>query len=190
MPATLERRGTRNGVDVDRLIGTIGAIKDAPSLATFRFRARNRWMDGAHNRSVVQDFYGAGQEDATRKAPFVFDNDEPDVLLGQDRGANPVEYVLHALAGCLTTTLVYHAAARGIEIRGVESTLEGDLDVRGLLAIDDGVRPGFREIRVTFRIDSDAPEETLRELVQFAKNHSPVSDTVRNPVRVEVGLAS
>ena len=131
-----------NGVDVDQLFSTIDAIKETPGLAKFEFRANNRWINGGHNRTSVKDFYGAGREDASRKQTFVFDNDEPVVLLGEDNGANPVEFVLHALAGCLTTSLVYHAAAQGIKIDAVESTFEGDLDLRGTLGIDRDVSAG------------------------------------------------
>ncbi|HEX2492061.1 MAG TPA: OsmC family protein, partial [Blastocatellia bacterium] len=123
--------GNINGVNVDQLFSTINAIKENPGLAKFKFRAKNQWINGGQNRTNIKDFYGAGQEDATRKQTFVFDNDEPEVLLGHDNGANPVEFVLHALAGCLTTSLVYHAAAQGIKIESVESKFEGDLDLRG-----------------------------------------------------------
>lgn len=171
-----------NGVDVGALFETITAVKQDPGLAEFQFRASNRWIDGGHNRSTILGFHGCRQEDSTRTQPFVLDADEPPVLLGQDRGANPVEYVLHALAACLTTTMVYHAAARGIEIRGVESKLEGDLDLRGFLGLDPNVRKGYRTVRVHMRVDSDASPSTLRELAQY----SPVFDIVSNSLPVEV----
>jgi hypothetical protein len=114
-----------NGVDVDRLGATIQAVQQNLSLGAFKFRATNRWISGGHNRSTIQSFYGAGQEDTSRKKPFVLDCDEPPVLFGKDHGANPYEFVLHSLAAGLTTSLVYHAAARGIHIESVESTLEG-----------------------------------------------------------------
>ena len=183
---TIVKKGTRNGVDVDRMIGTIDAITRQPALANFEFRARNRWIQGGHNTSEIQGFYGAGQEDTTRTAPFTLDNDEPDVLLGTDRGANPVEYVLHGLAGCLTTSLVYHAAARGITLREVESTLEGDLDLRGFLGLCDSVRNGYQQIRVAFRVKADASDEQIHELVELAQKRSPVFDTLTNPVPVAV----
>jgi uncharacterized OsmC-like protein len=179
-----------NGVDVDRLVGTIKAVKADPTLAEFRFRAENTWVGGGHNRSTIKGFYGAGGEDETRSAAFVYDNDEPDVLLGTDTGANPVEYVLHALAGCLTTTLVYHAAARGIEISRVESRFEGDLDLQGFLGLSDDVRRGYQAIRVTFGIEAPgASREQLDELLQIAQRYSPVFDIVTNPVPVAVALA-
>jgi uncharacterized OsmC-like protein len=157
-----------NGVNVDQLMQTVVAIKGRPSLARFNFRAQNRWIDGGHNRSTVKDFYGAGREDDSRGSAFVLDSDEPAVLLGDDRGANPVEFVLHALAGCLTTSLVYHAAAQGIKIDEVESSLEGDLDLHGFLGLRDDVRNGYENLRVTFRVKADAPEEKIRELCDLA----------------------
>ncbi len=180
--------GMINGVDVDRLFATIDAVGKDTSLADFRFRAENRWMRGGHNRSTIQGFYGAGQEDPTRTKPFVLDNDEPAVLLGEDHGANPVEYVLHALAGCVTTSLVYHASARGIRIDEVSSTLEGQLDLRGFLGMDDSVRNGYEKIRVTLRVKGDATDEQLEELCRLAERRSPVFDIVSNPVPVEVKL--
>ncbi len=177
-----------NGVDVDKLSSTVDLIKEKPDIAKFEFRATNKWVKGTHNCTVVKDFYGAGQEDASRSKPMVFDADEPPVLLGENKGANPVEYVLTALSACLTTSLVAHAAARGIKLDEVESKLEGDLDVRGFLGISDKVRNGYDKIRVTFKIKSDAPEEKLRELVEMAQKRSPVFDIVTNPVPVSVQL--
>ena len=177
-----------NGVDVDQLFSTINAIKENPGLAKFEFRANNQWINGGHNRTSVKDFYGAGQEDTTRKRTFVFDNDEPVALLGEDNGANPVEFVLHALAGCLTTSLVYHAAAQGIKIDAVESKFEGDLDLRGFLGVNEDVRNGYENIRVTFKIKADAPEEKLKELCELAQRRSPVFDIVTNRVPVNVQL--
>src|SRR5262245_21690958 len=184
----MAEKKTVNGVNLDQLFGTINQIKETPSLAKFIFRANNRWIDGGHNRTTVKDFYGAGQEDTSRKALFVMDNDEPAVLLGQDNGANPTEVLLHALAGCLTTSLVYHAAAQGIEIEEVESQFEGDLDLQGFLGLSDGVRNGYENIRVTFKITADAPEEKLQELCQLAQKRSPVFDIVSNPVPISVRL--
>jgi uncharacterized OsmC-like protein len=178
-----------NGVDTDVLLETIGAIKVDPAIAKFEFRATNQWIDGALNRSQIKEFYGAKKVDTSRSTAFVFDNDEPPVLIGENRGANPVEFLLHGLAGCLTTTLVYHAAVRGIKLNSVKSTLEGDIDIHGLLALTDQVRPGYQQIRVSFDIDSPASREQLAELVKFAKDHSPVCDSISNPVDVVVKLA-
>ncbi len=177
-----------NGVNVDQLFGTINAIQETPSLAKFNFRATNKWVNGGHNRTTIKDFYGAGQEDTTRQTAFVLDNDEPAVLLGTDKGANPTEFVLHALAGCMTTSLVYHAAARGIQLDEVESQLEGDLDLHGFLGLSDSVRNGYDGIRVTFQIKADVPEETLQELCELTRKRSPVFDIVSHPVPVAVRL--
>ncbi len=178
--------GVMNGVDVERLGQTITAVQKDPGLAKSQFRAINRWVSGGHNRSTIQGFYAAGQEDTSRTNPFVLDADEPPVLLGQDKGANPVEFVLHALAACLTTSLVYHAAARGIRIESMESQLEGDLDLQGFLGLSDQVRRGYKEIRVKFKVKSDAAPEQLEELTKF----SPVYDIVSNPVPVSISIVN
>ena len=182
----------RNGVDTEVLFGTLDAVKADPSIATFQFRARNRWIDGAHNRSTIRDFYAANQEDESRTKEFVLDAGEPAILLGTDTGPNPAEYLLHALAACLTTSLVYVAAARGVHLTEVESTLEGDMDVRGALGLSDEVRNGFTNIRVRFRISGDAPQEKLQEIVQRAQARSAVFDMVSNgvPVHVEASCQS
>jgi uncharacterized OsmC-like protein len=179
---------TRNGVNTEVMYGTLDAIKGDPSLGVFQFRAHNHWIDGAHNRSTIKAFYGAGQEDGTRTEAFTLDAGEPQVLLGVDTGPNPAEHLLHALAACLTTTLVYVAAARKVRLTEVESTLEGDIDVRGALGLSDEVRNGFSRIRVNFTIKGDAPQEKLREIVERAKARSVVFDIVTNGVPVEVSL--
>lgn len=178
----VKEQTTVNGVPVDQLKETLQAIRKDPGLGSFQFRAKNQWLCGGRNRSTVKDFHGAGREDTTRGEPFVLDNDEPPVLLGEDRAPNPVEYILHGLAGCLTTTMVCHAAARGIEIQSVESSLEGDIDVRGFLGLSDEVPRGYQAIRVIMRVKSDASAAKLAELSKF----SPVYNTLVNPVPVEV----
>jgi uncharacterized OsmC-like protein len=180
----------RNGVDSEQLFGTLDAIKADPSLARFQFRARNRWIDGAHNQTRIRDFYAANQEDSSRAEEFVIDAGEPAILLGTDTGPNPAEYLLHALAACLTTSLVYVAAARGVHLTEVESTLEGDMDVQGALGLSDEYRNGFEHIRVSFRVEGDAPEEKLREIVARAQRRSAVFDMVRNGVPVTVDVAT
>ncbi len=177
-----------DGIDVQRLQETITTLQNQPEMAQFTFRARNRWVNGTHNQAIVQDFYGAGQEDQSREIPMVFEEDEPPVLFGQNVGANPVEYILVGLSGCLTTALVAHAAARGIELKSVESHLEGDLDARGFLGIAD-VRNGYESIRIRFILDADAPESVLQELIQVAQERSPVFDIVTNKVPVSVGMS-
>lgn len=176
-----------NGVDVDRLIDTIETVTEQPELGKFEFRIKSKWVDGGHYMSKIDDFYGAGREDAHDK-PYILYGDEPDILLGIDRGPNPVEFVLHGLAGCLSTTFVYYAAAEGVKIDAIDYTLEGDVDIRGLLGISKKVRPGYQNIRVTFHVKSDAPMQKLRELVKLAQLRSPVFNTVSEPVPVDVGL--
>ena len=176
---------TVNGVAIDDLFTTINVIKATPSIAKFKFRIRNRWVDAGQNCSTADSFYGAGQEHA-RPEPFVLEADEPPVLLGKDTGANPVEHLLHALASCLTTSMVYHAAARGIRIDEVESSLEGDLDLRGFLKLDNSVRNGYQGIRVKFKIKADVPDEQLQEIGQLGPGHSPVFDSLTNGVPVSV----
>jgi uncharacterized OsmC-like protein len=181
----------RNGVDTEVMFGTLDAIKTQPALGRFQFRARNRWIDGAHNRTTIKDFYAAGQEDTSRLEAFAIDAGEPAILLGTDTGPNPAESLLHALAACVTTSIVYVAAARGVHLTEVESTLEGDMDVQGALGLSDDYRNGFEQIRVSFRIKGDAPEEKLREVVDRAQKRSAVFDMVTNgvPVTVDVGTA-
>ncbi len=178
---------TVNGVDVGRLAGTIDAVSADPRLARFQFRARNHWIDGGHSRTTIKDFYGAGQEDATRTEPFTVDSDEPPVLLGENRAPNTVEYVLHALAACVSGTIVYHAAARGIVLDGMETTIEGDLDLHGFLGLDDGTRPGFEQIRVTIKASGDLDDDQLAELASLTR-FSPVRDIVSNPVPVAIDV--
>jgi uncharacterized OsmC-like protein len=178
-----------NGVDRQKLLGTIASIEADASIARFRFRVRNRWVNGGENRSRVDDYLGAGAE--TRHAqPFDLVNDEPEILLSEDRAPNPVEYVLHALAGCLTTSLVYHAAARGIAVRGVATGFEGDLDLRGFLGMSDEVRRGLQGIKAVFDIDGDLDEAAKTELVQMAQKYSPVFDIVSRGVPVECSLGT
>jgi uncharacterized OsmC-like protein len=174
-----------NGVMVDDLFTTIDAIKATPSIAKFKFKIRNQWDGCARNISTVDMFHGAGQE-LSRTKPFVLEADEHQVLLGKDLAANPVEYLLHSLAACLTTSMVYHAAARGIQIEEVESSLDGDIDLHGFLALDKNVRKGFQGIRVNFKIKADVPDEQLMEIVQLGPGHSPVFDSLTNGVPVSV----
>ncbi|HEY7008681.1 MAG TPA: OsmC family protein [Jatrophihabitantaceae bacterium] len=178
----------RNGVDTTRLFATLDALKAQPELARFQFRARNRWVDGAHNRSAVHDFFGAGVEDTSRDRAFSLDAGEPAVLLGTDTGPNPAEYLLHALAACVTTSLVYVAAARGVRLTEVESTLQGDLDAQGAFGLSDDVRNGFQQIRITIRISGDAPADTLRAIVSRATDRSVVLDSITAGVPVAVDV--
>ena len=175
-----------NGVDVDVLGGTVGAIQADPGMGACRFRATNNWVDGAQNRSRVTGFYGAHQEIAHKQA-FEMLADEPAILAGNDDGANPVEHLLHALASCLTTSMVAHAAVRGIKIESMQSQLEGDLDLNGFLGLNPETAKGFTDIRVRFRVKA-APEdmETIRSLASF----SPVFNTLTQGVAVHVDVDS
>jgi uncharacterized OsmC-like protein len=175
-----------NGLDTAAMTATVKAIQDAPNLARFQFRAANRWIDGGENRSRIKEFYGAGQEDSSRTTAWEFTNGEPPVLLGSNEGANPVEFLLHALAGCVTTTTVLHATARGINIRRIRTELEGDIDLQGFLALDPAVPPGYEAIRIRMDIDADCSDEELEDLLSFAQAHSPVCNTVCRPVPVTV----
>ncbi|MDY0038783.1 MAG: OsmC family protein [Desulforhabdus sp.] len=174
-----------NGIKVDELFDTIEGIKENPDIAKFQFRATNEWLDGTHCRASVRDFYGALKEDSSRKTA-TFEIDEPPVLLGKNEGSNPVEYLLVALSGCLTTSLIAHAAAKGIEIRGLESRLEGDIDLRGFLGISENVKVGYQEIRVVFKIDADISEERKEELCRMAAKYSPVYNTITKSAPVSV----
>ena len=172
-----------NGVAVDGLVSTIEAVKATPSIAKFTFRIRNQWDTGSHNRSTVSTFAGANQELA-HPQPFVLEADEPAILLGKDTAANPVEYLLHALASCLTTSMVYHAAARGIHIEQIESSFEGNIDLHGFLDLDPGVRKGYQGIRVQFKIKANVPDEQLQEIAQLGSRFSPVFDSLTKGVPV------
>ncbi|MGE5646370.1 MAG: OsmC family protein [Acidobacteriota bacterium] len=176
---------TVNGVNVDGLFQTVEAVKATPGIARFSLRIRNQWVDAGHNRSTVTDFHGI-QQDISHTVPFVLDADEPAVLLGTDKGASPVEHLLHALASCVTTSMVYHAAARGIAIEEVESTVEGDIDLRGFLGLDKNIRNGYQGIRMSFRIKADVSDEQLQEICRLGPNASPVFDSLTHGVPVTV----
>ncbi len=183
MPVT----STVNGVDLERLTGTIEAVTADPTLGRFQFRAHTDWIDGGHSRTMIQGFYGAGQEDATRSQPFVLDTDEPPVLLGENRAPNAGEYALQALAACLAGTIVYHAAARGIALDGLECRVQGDLELQGFLGLDGDVRPGYQQIQVTITVAGDLDDDQLAELRSLTR-YSPVRDTISNPVPVAIDL--
>ncbi|MEV5410831.1 OsmC family protein [Thermopolyspora sp. NPDC052614] len=183
-------RGPMNGVDTPALFATIDAVRGNPEIAKFRFRAKNRWVSGTHNRSVIRGFYGAGQEDASRTEDFVYDADHPAILVGSGNGPTPVEFLLHALAACLTSGLANIAAARGVRLTEVESTVEGDIDLLGILGLSDQVRNGYQGIRVSFSISGDAPEEVLRGLVEQSRARSAVYDVLVNGVPVEIDVAT
>jgi uncharacterized OsmC-like protein len=175
-----------NGVDVGRIMGLIGEIEADSEYANFQFRASNQWISGGQTRSRIKEFYAGNAEDTTRKQAFALDSDEPMIAAGQDSAPNAMEYVLHALASCLTASLVYHAAVRGIEIEAVESSYTGDMDVRGLLGLADNVRKGFSKVTVNMRVKSKASAEELTELAMF----SPVHDIISNSLPVDFTLTT
>jgi uncharacterized OsmC-like protein len=177
-----------NGVNVDQLVSTVQAIQEKPEIARFQFRAQNEWIDGGHSRTTIQGFYGAGQEDDSRNEPFVMDGDEPPVLLGNNAAPNAVETILHALASCLSVGFVYNAAAQGIAVESLTFDLEGNLDLQAFLGLSQDVRPGFENIRLTYRVNSDAPREKIEALCDYVQRTSPVLDMLRNPVPVTVAL--
>jgi uncharacterized OsmC-like protein len=188
---TKDTATVRNGVDTDTMFATLDAIAAQPEIARFQFRASNRWLSGAHNRSTIREFYAACGEDTSRTTAFTLDAGEPAILLGTDTGPNPAEYLLHALAACVTTSLVYSAAARGVRLTSVESTVEGDLDVQGALGINpEDHRNGFERIRMSIRIAGDAPAEKLRQVVQRGTDRSVVFDSVAHGVPISVDVTA
>jgi uncharacterized OsmC-like protein len=173
-----------NGVNITTMENVVNEIKENSEIAKCRFRLKNKWVNGGHNHSTVGDYYAANQENSHLKT-FELDADEPPILAGKDIGANPVEHLLNALSACLTTTLVYHAALRGIQIDALESELEGDLDLRGFMGLSDEVRRGYENIRVNFKVKTDA--ENLKRLVALSKL-SPVYDVTSKGTKVDVQI--
>jgi uncharacterized OsmC-like protein len=179
----------RNGVDTGRLFATLDAVTAQPEIAQFQFRATNRWISGTHSRSTIDGYHGAGQEHL-RAAPFRYDADHPQVLTGDDNGPTPVEFLLHALAACLTAGLANIAAARGVTLHEISSTVEGDIDLLGIFGLDRDVRNGYQHLRVTFRIAGDAPDETLRALVEQSRARSAVYDVLTAGVPVDIAVTT
>jgi uncharacterized OsmC-like protein len=183
--ATRAPREARNGVNTPILLATINAVKESPSLAKFRFRASNRWITGTYSESRVESFNGAGDKHR-HKVPYTYGADHPAVLVGQDRGPTPIEFLLHGLAACITAGIGNIAAVRGVTLTSVESRVEGDIDLQGILGLSDKVRNGYEQIRISFEIAGDASPEKLREIVQQACARSAVLDVLTNGVHVEV----
>jgi uncharacterized OsmC-like protein len=177
----------RNGVDTAALFATLGAVKQAPDAAKFQFRAHNQWVSGTHNRGTIAGYFGVGEE-RSHERTFVFDADHPAVLVGQDHGPTPTEFVLHALAACLTAGLATVAAARRVTLTEVRCTVTGDIDLNGILGLNPEVRNGYQQITVRFTVKGDAPAETLREIVEQSRARSAVYDVITNqvPVTIEV----
>ena len=178
---------TRNGVDTATLFATLDAVKAAPEAAKFQFRAHNEWVSGTHSRGTIHDFFGVGEE-RTHEHSFTFDADHPAVLVGRDNGPTPVEFVLHALAACLTAGLANVAAARKVRLTSVKCTVAGDIDLNGILGLNPAVRNGYEQITVRFTVRGDASAETLRSIVEQSRARSAVYDiiTAGVPVNVEV----
>jgi uncharacterized OsmC-like protein len=190
MSTTATEAPRRNGVDVAMLFATLDAVKDQKEIAKFQFRASNTWVSGTHSRSQFSDFYGAMQE-MEHKHVTTLDADHPAVLVGQDHGPTPIEYVLHAIASCLTSGLANIAAARGVDLYKVTSTVEGDIDLLGILGLSDGtVRNGYKQIRVTFPIEGDADDATLRGLVERSRRRSAVYDVLTNPTPIMIKVVT
>lgn len=175
---------TVNGIDLETLQGTIDAIKDDPELAKCRFHISNKWIDGDHNRTTIKSFYGA-KEERPHKHPFELDCDEPPIMAGEDEGANPVEHLLNALAGCITTSMVAHAAVRGIHIEELESQVEGDIDLRGFFGLAEEVPKGYTNIRVRFKVKADVDNMArLRRLAEY----SPTYNTLIHGAKVDISI--
>ena len=189
MTSTQERPAL-NGVDVPMLFATLDAVKAQPAAAQFQFRARNEWVSGTHSRSTIQGFYGVGMEDGTRTTPFTYDADHPEVLVGTNNGPTAVEFLLHAVAACLTSGIGNIAAARGITLHRVRSTVEGAIDLLGILGLSDSVRNGYQQIRVKFEIDGDASPEKLAGLVEQSLKRSAVYDVLTNGTDVVVEVTT
>jgi uncharacterized OsmC-like protein len=186
---TTTHEPTRNGVDTATLFATIDAVKAAPEAAKFQFRADNEWVSGTHSQGTIHGFFGVGEE-RTHERAFTFDADHPAVLVGQDHGPTPVEYVLHALAACLTAGLANIAAARRVRLTEVHCTVAGDIDLNGILGLDPTVRNGYEKITVRFTIRGDAPAEQLREIVEQSRSRSAVFDVITNQVPVAIEVAT
>jgi len=179
-----------NNINVTKLFETIDSIKKNPHLAKFKFRAKNEWVDGTHCRTTIKDFYGAGKEDTSRLQSFILQADEPAVLLGTDHGPNATEALLYALTSCLNTTFMYHASAHGVKVEKLEIELEGEIDLRGILGIDEKVRNGFEHIHVTFHVKANAPAEKIEDLVRLAQKRSPVFDCVTHETPIAVTMTA
>ena len=176
----------RNGVDTAALFTTLDAVKANPEIAQFQFRATNTWQAGTHNRSTIHGFYGATQE-MEHKQSWTFDADHPAVLVGQDHAPTPVEFLLHALAACLTSGLANIAAARGVNLTEVKSTVEGDINLLGILGLSDDVRNGYEQIKISFTLSGDDPEK-LRKVVEQSRQRSAVYDVITNGVPVSIDV--
>ena len=186
-PAIRAPREPRHGVNTPALMATINVVKETPALAKFQFRATNRWMSGTYSESRIESFSGAGGEHK-HQADFRYGADHPAVLVGEDRGPTPIEFLLHGLASCITAGVANVAAARGVTLTSVESRVEGDIDLQGILGLSDTVRNGYERIRLNVTIAGDAPPEKLRQIVEQSRARSAVFDVLTNGVPVNVSV--
>ena len=182
-------RAPRNGVNTPVLMATVNAVKETPALGKFQFRVTNRWVDGTYSESRIESFSGAGGEH-THQIQFSYGADHPAVLVGEDRGPTPTEFLLHALAACITAGIGNIAAARGVTLTSVESRVEGDIDLQGILGLSSDVRNGYQRIRISFTIAGDAPPEKLRAIVEQSRARSAVFDVLTNGVPVDVSITT
>jgi uncharacterized OsmC-like protein len=176
-----------NGVNVQALLDARGALASAPEAAQFTWRASSQWQNGVHSTTSIHNFFGLGEEHS-HKSEAVFDADHPEVFAAEDNGITPIEYLLVGLASCLTAGVASVAQNRGIQLRSVQSTVEGGHDIRGMLGVDSDVRNGFNDIRVTFTIDADASKEEIEALVAQSQKRSAVFDALTNPTEVTVAV--
>ncbi len=179
---------TDNGVNVQALLDAREALKGAPEAAQFTWRASAKWENGVHSTTTIQNFFGLGKEQA-HKTKTEFSADHPEVFAAEDNGITPIEYLLVGLASCLTAGVASVAQNRGIQLRSVESTVEGNHDIRGILGVDSDVRNGFNDVKVTFNIDADASKEDIQALVAQSQKRSAVFDALTNPTNVTVEVA-
>jgi len=186
--STQTEKQVQNGVNVDALLGARDALSKAPEAAKFNWKASCKWMNGTHSQTSIQGFYGLGQQQS-HKTEFTFDTDHPEIFASEDKGATPVEMVLAGLAGCLTAGVASIAQLRKIQLRSVKATLEGAMDIQGILGIDSDVRNGFDDIKVNFEIDADASKDDLEALVAQSQKRSAVFDIITNPTNVSVSVA-
>jgi uncharacterized OsmC-like protein len=185
--STQAEKQVQNGVNVEALLGAREALSKAPEAAKFNWRASCKWKNGTHSQTNIQGFYGLGQQQS-HKTEFTFDTDHPEIFASEDKGATPVEMVLAGLAGCLTAGVASIAQLRKIQLRSVTATLEGAMDIQGILGIDEDVRNGFNDIKVKFDIDADASKEDLEALVAQSQKRSAVYDVITNPTNVSVSV--
>ena len=182
-----KERGPLNGVDTPTLFATINAVREQPELAKFKFRASSRWLEGTHSRAKSEGFFGAGSEHA-HASEWQFDSDHPAVLVGKDQGPLPIEYLLYGLLACITSGIGNISAARGVKLTEVQSSIEGDIDLRGILGLSNEVRNGYQSLKVSFKIKGDAPKEKLREIVEQSRARSAVYDVLTNGVPVDITI--